>query len=147
MRKRMKVAAFALLVGAATATGGITAPAAFASGEAPAAVSDSGDIRAAGSGSADRTLWTSNRAGQINIHWDWKSSADGKSYYGSFWGKFYDHKKDGKYVLLQAKWKGQDWTTIRTAANGEDFRGDYSKLNGLNFRACLQGGNCGAPAW
>ncbi|QIJ65476.1 hypothetical protein [Streptomyces sp. JB150] len=70
------------------------------------------------------------------------------TYYGSYQGKFYDHKIDGKYVLLQAKWKGQHWTTIRTAANGEDFSGDYSKLNGLNFRACLQGGeNCGAPAW
>lgn len=64
-------------------------------------------VGAATSGSADRTLWTSNRAGQINTHWDWKSSANGKSYYGSFWGKFYDHKIDGKYVLLQAEWKGQ----------------------------------------
>ncbi|MEV5932953.1 hypothetical protein AB0L56_09415 [Streptomyces sp. NPDC052079] len=111
------------------------------------AAAGSGDVEAAASGSANRVLWTSNRAGSIKIKWTWHSSADGKTYYGSFAGKFYDHKIDGKYVLLQAKWQGKGWTTIRTAANGESFRGDYSKLKNLNFRACLQGGNCGAAAW
>ncbi|GAA4900875.1 hypothetical protein ACFPM3_27395 [Streptomyces coeruleoprunus] len=130
-------------MGAALTLG--AAPAAHA---APAPRDAAGTVTAAASsGKASRTLWTSNRAGEIRITWDWKRSADGRTYYGSFWGTFHDHKIDKKYVLLQAKWQGQGWTTIRTAAKGESFKGDYSKLKGLNFRACLQGGHCGTPAW
>ncbi|OKK08174.1 hypothetical protein AMK26_03895 [Streptomyces sp. CB03234] len=157
MNTRTKLAALALTAGVVTATGGATAPAAVAlttpaahSVVQPAAATpaDNGDVRAAGSGSADRTLRTSNGAGSVRVKWTWHSSANGKSYYGSFWGTFYDHApKDKKYVLLQAKWQGKGWTTIRTAAKGGTFSGDYSGLKGLNFRACLQGGKCGAPAW
>ncbi|MFJ9684016.1 hypothetical protein ACIRP2_39410 [Streptomyces sp. NPDC101194] len=93
------------------------------------------------------TVWTSNSKGSINVCWTWYKSASSNSYYGSFWGTFYDHAPtDGKWVILQAKWSGRDWTPIRTAANGGSFSGDYSGLNGLNFRACLTGGYCGSPA-
>lgn len=92
------------------------------------------------------TVWTSNRDGSANVCWSWTKSASGTSYYGSFSGDFYDHAKDGKWVILQAKWSGRGWTPIRTAANGGSFSGDYSGLNGLNFRACLTGGHCGHPA-
>ncbi|GAA2484777.1 hypothetical protein [Streptomyces gobitricini] len=50
-------------------------------------------------------------------------------------------------MILQAKWKNKNWGPIRTAANGGSFAGDYSGLNGLNFRVCLTGGHCGKGAW
>ncbi|WP_432134591.1 MULTISPECIES: hypothetical protein [unclassified Streptomyces] len=146
---RTRLAALALVTAAVGTAGAVAAPGASAA-DAPSATSSAASVSAAAaaaSGRADRTLWTSNGAGSIAVHWDWKRSADGRTYYGSFWGTFYDHKKDGKYVLLQAKWKGRGWTTIRSAAYGGTFKGDYSKLSGLNFRACLQGGHCGAAAW
>ncbi|MGW4979171.1 hypothetical protein [Streptomyces mirabilis] len=97
-------------------------------------------------GSKCSTVWASNGKGSVNVCWTWYKSASGNSYYGSFWGDFYDHATDGKWVILQAKWSGKGWGPIRTAANGGSFSGDYSGLNGLNFRACLTGGYCGSPA-
>ncbi|MFE5255951.1 hypothetical protein [Streptomyces coelicoflavus] len=111
----------------------------------PAVATDQGAATA--QGSKCTTVRTSNGKGSVYVCWSWHKSASGKSYYGSFSGKFYDHAKDGKWVILQAKWSGKGWTPIRTAANGESFSGDYSGLNGLNFRACLTGGYCGTPAW
>ncbi|MGS2588569.1 hypothetical protein [Streptomyces hebeiensis] len=148
IRTRTALAVGSVALGSAgiLSAGPATAAPASATAVPAQAAADRGEVRA-GSGNASRTLWTSNRAGSISIKWTWHSSADGKTYYGSYSGKFYDHKLDKKYVLLQAKWQGKGWTTIRTAANGENFKGDYSKLKGLNFRACLQGGNCGAAAW
>jgi hypothetical protein len=110
-----------------------------------AGAADQGTVSAQGSKCS--TLWTSNGKGSVYLCWSWYKSASGKSYYGSFSGKFYDHAKDSKWVILQAKWSGKGWGPIRTAAKGESFSGDYSGLNGLNFRACLTGGYCGTPAW
>lgn len=148
IRTKLALVVSSVALGATGMLSAVPAAAAPASTNTPVqTAASSGDVQAAAWGSAHRVLWTSNGAGSIDIKWTWHSSADGKTYYGSFGGKFYDHKIDKKYVLLQAKWQGKGWTTIRTAANGESFKGDYSKLKGLNFRACLQGGNCGAPAW
>lgn len=144
MNARTKAVALAI-AGGILAAGGAAAPAAVA-----LSTPSAGTVAArpaANDGSADRTLWTDNGAGSIKIHWTWHHSASSNSYYGSFNGTFYDHKKDGKYVLLQAKWKGAGWTTIRSAGVSGTFGGDYHDLNGLNFRACLQGGHCGTPAW
>jgi hypothetical protein len=91
-------------------------------------------------------LWTSNSAGSIDVCWTWNPSADGVNYYGSFWGYFYDHATDGRWVILQATWTGSGWHAIRTAANGGTFSGDYSGLRNLTFRACLTGGYCGSAA-
>ncbi|GAB3152657.1 hypothetical protein GCM10027290_43680 [Micromonospora sonneratiae] len=104
----------------------------------------SGDISLNGSKCA--TVWTSNRAGSIYVCWTWYLSSDGVNYYGSFWGTFYDHAIDDRWVILQAKWYGRDWTPLRTAQNGGNFSGDYSGLRNLTFRACLTGGYCGAAA-
>ncbi|NJP72779.1 hypothetical protein [Streptomyces sp. C1-2] len=102
---------------------------------------------ASAQGSKCTTVTSSDGAGQVYVCWSWTKSASGNSYYGSFHGKFYDRATDGKWVILQAKWSGSGWTPIRTAANGESFAGDYSGLNGLNFRACVTGGHCGSAAW
>lgn len=152
IRKRTTAIVSTVVLGAAVV---FVAPAATAapaseSAEPPARVRGDGvGLRAVASGKADGVLRTSDGAGSVKITWTWHRGADGKTYYGSFRGTFHDHKADKKHVLLQAKWRGGGWTTIRSAANGEKFKGDYNKLNSLNFRACLQGGpgKCGKPAW
>ncbi|MEU4682499.1 hypothetical protein [Streptomyces xinghaiensis] len=123
----------------------VAAAAALTAGIPGSAVAaDQGAVSAQGSKCS--TVWASNGKGSIRVCWTWYKSATSNSYYGSFRGTFYDHDKDGKWVILQAKWAGRGWTPIRTAANGGSFAGDYRGLNGLNFRACVGGGNCGSPA-
>ncbi|RCV51869.1 hypothetical protein [Marinitenerispora sediminis] len=105
-----------------------------------------GDVAA--TGSARRTLWTSNRAGSIDVSWTWSPSAGG-GYHGRFQGRFTDRApNDGRWVILQARWEGRGWTPVATAANGGTFDRNYQPgTRGLNFRACLTGGYCGSPAW
>jgi hypothetical protein len=103
---------------------------------------------AAAQGSSCAYLYTLSGKGQIDICWTWTRSASGSSYYGSYWGTFYDTAPtDGRWVILQARWAGQNWTTVDSASAGGGIARDYSGLNSLNFRACATGGYCGSPAW
>ncbi|MEW2221053.1 hypothetical protein AB0939_17445 [Streptomyces sp. NPDC006990] len=111
-------------------------------GSAVAAGQDAASARS----STCATVWTSNGKGSIRVCWSWYRSSGGGSYYGSYWGTFYDHAKDGKWVILQAKWAGRGWKPVQTAANKGTFSADYRGLKGLTFRACLTGGHCGSPA-
>ncbi|MDF4252143.1 hypothetical protein [Streptomyces sp. WMMB303] len=97
-------------------------------------------------GSKCTTLWTSNGKGSVYVCWSWHKNSKG-TYDGTYSGKFYDHAKDGKWVILQARWACRGWTPVQTAANGESFSSDFYGISGLNFRACLTGGYCGSPAW
>jgi hypothetical protein len=140
---RTRLAAAAVAASAIALTGALLAPTASASTASVAGVNG----RSA-SGSTCATLWTNNRAGSIYACWDWHLNSRG-SYNGRYWGTFYDHKKDGKWVFLQAKWKGHGWVGAASAAYGGTYNKDYRALTGLNFRACLTGSpsHCGAPAW
>ncbi|MBC2876609.1 MULTISPECIES: hypothetical protein [Streptomyces] len=133
VRKRITSAAVA--AAAVLAVGGITVQAQAS----PGGALDQGE--------AHRTVWTSDRSGEVQVNWEWAGNGKG-SYDGHYWGKFYDHKMDGKYVVLQAKWEGRGWFTVQSAQNGEGFNSRFHDIKGLNFRACLQGGGkCGAAAW
>ncbi|MEU0934222.1 hypothetical protein [Embleya sp. NPDC005971] len=125
-------------VAALTATLALTLGFAGTATEAGAATSALGD--------ACRTVVTSNSAGKVYVCWNWYPNSSG-NYNGRFHGTFYDlNPKDGRWVILQARWKGQGWTPVATAANGGNFDRDYTNLRDLNFRACLTGGYCGSPA-
>ncbi|CAM2987632.1 hypothetical protein G3260_006321 [Streptomyces albus] len=108
-----------------------------------AAAAEQSSVSAQGSKCA--TVWASNGKGSVHVCWNWHKNSRG-TYDGTYRGKFYDYAKDGRWVILQARWAGRGWTPVKTAANGESFSADFYGISGLNFRACLTGGYCGSPA-
>ncbi|TXS52094.1 hypothetical protein EAO75_09170 [Streptomyces sp. uw30] len=94
-----------------------------------------------------RTVYAKSGKGYADVCWTWHADSHG-TYYGSYWGSFYDTApSDRQWVVLQATWNGAGrWVPVKSAANGEDFRDEYSGLRGLTFRACTNQGYCGSAA-
>ncbi|MFD8968176.1 hypothetical protein ACFV0C_24830 [Streptomyces sp. NPDC059568] len=95
------------------------------------------------------TLYTADGSGRISICWTWTKHAQGGGYYGSYSGNYYDSKRDGKNLVLQAHANELPWVAVAAAqdgANGQAFAEDYTHLSGLTFRACLNSGtsSCGS---
>ncbi len=131
-RRGLLVSTVALAVASLTGVGSATAQSA-------------GPVTA--KGDKCRTVYAKSNKGHAYVCWTWYADSHG-TYYGSYWGSFYDtDPTDKQWVVLQATWNGAGrWGPVKSAANGENFRADYTGLRGLTFRACTDHGYCGSPA-
>ncbi|HWG99036.1 MAG TPA: hypothetical protein VNV66_06865 [Pilimelia sp.] len=88
-------------------------------------------------------LWTPDGKGRINMCKTWTRHANGKGYYGEFWGTIH-----GKNTVLEAWFDGRQERIAGTGSRSSlKFNRRYERINRLYFRACKRGKACSGPWW